>query len=39
MEINLATIMYFDEVIRDQSDKASMEIELGRSSFYSDDSI
>ncbi|WP_200868780.1 hypothetical protein [Photorhabdus aegyptia] len=31
--------MYFDETIRDQGDKTSMEIEIGRSSYYTEDSI
>jgi hypothetical protein len=35
----MATTMYFEEIVRDQGDKASMEIELGRSSFYPEDSI
>ncbi|GGC06130.1 hypothetical protein GCM10007205_14130 [Oxalicibacterium flavum] len=35
----MATTMYFEEVVRDQGDKTSMEIELGRSSFYPEDSI
>lgn len=35
----MATTMYFDEVIRDQGGKISMEIEIGRSSFYLEDSI
>ena len=35
----MATTMYFDEVVRDQGREISMEIELGRSSFYPEDSI
>lgn len=35
----MATMMYFEETIRDQGDKASFEVELGRSSFYPEDSI
>ncbi|WP_058363123.1 hypothetical protein [Xanthomonas translucens] len=35
----MATTTYFEEVVRDQGDKTSMDIELGRSSFYSEDSI
>lgn len=35
----MATTMYFDEVIRDQGNKISMEVEIGRSSFYPEDSI
>jgi hypothetical protein len=29
----MATTMYFEETIRDQGDKASFDVELGRSSF------
>jgi len=35
----MATIMYFEENIRDQGGKAEMRVEVGRSSFYSEDSI
>jgi hypothetical protein len=35
----MATTTYFEEIVRDQGDKASMKIELGRSSFYPEDSI
>lgn len=35
----MATTTYFDKVVRDQGGKISMEIELGRSSFYAEDSI
>lgn len=35
----MATTTYFDETIRDQGGKSSMRLELGRSSFYSEDSI
>ena len=35
----MATTVYFDEVIRDQGGKITMEIEFGRSSFYPEDSI
>ena len=35
----MATTMYFDEVIHDQGGKSSFEIELGRSSYYPEDSI
>lgn len=35
----MATTMYFDEAVQDQGGKISMEIELGRSSFYPEDSI
>lgn len=35
----MATTVYFEETIRDQGDKASFDVELGRSSFYKEDSI
>ncbi|MGF6995515.1 hypothetical protein [Paraburkholderia sp. GAS32] len=35
----MATTMYFEETIRDQGDKAKLDVELGRSSFYKEDSI
>lgn len=35
----MATIMYFEENIRDQGGKAEMRVEVGRSSFCSEDSI
>jgi hypothetical protein len=35
----MATTMFFDEMVRDQGGKTSMDIELGRSSFYAEDSI
>lgn len=35
----MATTMYFEETVRDQGGKTSMKIELGRSSFYPEDSI
>jgi len=31
--------MYFEEEIRDQGGKAQMMVEIGRSSYYSEDSI
>jgi len=31
--------MYFDEVVKDQGGELSFEVELGRSSFYPEDSI
>ena len=31
--------MYFDETVRDQGGKTSFDIELGRSSYYPEDSI
>lgn len=35
----MATTMYFEESIRDQGGKAEMRVEVGRSSFYPEDSI
>lgn len=35
----MATTMYFEEVIKDQGGKTSMDLELGRSSYYPEDSI
>lgn len=35
----MATTMYFEETIDDQGGKTSMELEIGRSSFYAEDSI
>ena len=35
----MATTMYFEEVVLDQGGDISMEVELGRSSFYPEDSI
>lgn len=35
----MATIMFFEETVTDQGGKTSMDIELGRSSFYEEDSI
>ncbi|OJA23782.1 hypothetical protein BGV47_31945 [Burkholderia ubonensis] len=35
----MATTVHFEATIRDQGDKASLDVELGRSSFYEDDSI
>jgi hypothetical protein len=35
----VATTMYFEETLKDQGDKNSMEVEIGRSSFYEEDSI
>lgn len=31
----MATTMYFEETVVDQDERASLEIEFGRSSFYS----
>lgn len=35
----MATTMYFEETIRDQGGKTSLDIEFGRSSYYPEDSI
>lgn len=35
----MATTIYFDETIQDQGGRTSVEMELGRSSFYQEDSI
>lgn len=35
----MATTMYFEETILDQGGEESLEVELGRSSFYPEDSI
>jgi hypothetical protein len=35
----MATNMYFQEIIKDQGDKGSLDVEFGRSSFYPEDSI
>lgn len=35
----MATTMFFEETIKDQGGKISMEVEVGRSSFYAEDSI
>lgn len=35
----MATTMYFEETIRDQGGKGSLDVELGRSSYYPEDSI
>ncbi|SGZ09761.1 hypothetical protein [Moritella viscosa] len=35
----MATTMYFEETVKDQGDVNSMEIEIGRSSYYEEDSI
>lgn len=35
----MATTMYFEETIRDQGGEESIDVELGRSSFYAEDSI
>jgi hypothetical protein len=35
----VATTMYFEELIKDQGGKDSMDLEIGRSSYYPEDSI
>lgn len=35
----MATTMFFEEEIRDQDGRATMEVEIGRSSFYKEDSV
>lgn len=35
----MATTIYFEETIADQGGKDKMQVELGRSSFYPEDSI
>jgi hypothetical protein len=35
----MATTMYFEEEIKDQGGKTQMMVEIGRSSYYSEDSI
>jgi len=35
----MATTMYFEETIRDQGGKTSVDLEIGRSSYYAEDSI
>lgn len=35
----MATTMYFEETVNDQGGKPSIDIELGRSSYYPEDSI
>ena len=35
----MATTMYFEETLKDQGGKNSMDVEIGRSSFYQEDSI
>lgn len=35
----MATTMYFQEKIADQGGKSTMEVEVGRSSYYPEDSI
>lgn len=35
----MATTMYFEETVRDQGGETAFDIELGRSSYYPEDSI
>ncbi|MEW8403481.1 MAG: hypothetical protein AB2689_21710 [Candidatus Thiodiazotropha taylori] len=35
----MATTLYFDEIVKDQGGDISMEVEIGRSSFYPEDSV
>jgi hypothetical protein len=35
----MATTMFFEETIKDQGGKTSIDLELGRSSYYAEDSI
>jgi len=35
----MATTMFFEETVHDQGGRSKFEIELGRSSFYAEDSI
>ncbi|MEY8216587.1 MAG: hypothetical protein RPR97_19150 [Colwellia sp.] len=35
----MATTMYFEETLNDQGNKNSMDVEIGRSSYYEEDSI
>jgi hypothetical protein len=35
----MATTMYFEELIRDQGGRGTLDVEFGRSSFYPEDSI
>ncbi|MES2192187.1 MAG: hypothetical protein V4454_18870 [Pseudomonadota bacterium] len=35
----MATTMFFEETIKDQGGKISMDVEIGRSSYYREDSI
>lgn len=35
----MATTVYFEETIKDQGGRTEMELEMGRSSFYPEDSI
>jgi hypothetical protein len=35
----MATTMYFEETIKDQGHEITMDVEIGRSSYYPEDSI
>lgn len=35
----MATTMFFEETLKDQGNKNEMDVELGRSSYYPEDSI
>ncbi|MCI1022882.1 hypothetical protein HWD96_11600 [Pseudomonas putida] len=35
----MATTVYFEEIVKDQGEKTTMELKIGRSSFYREDSI
>ncbi|WP_211823880.1 hypothetical protein [Proteus terrae] len=35
----MATLMFFEEILKDQGDKTSVDLEIGRSSYYDEDSI
>lgn len=35
----MATLMFFEETLKDQGNKSSAELEIGRSSYYDEDSI
>jgi hypothetical protein len=35
----MATLCFFDETIRDQGGKITMSLEIGRSSYYNEDSL
>lgn len=35
----MATTMYFEETVKDQGGKTTFELEMGRSSYYPEDSI
>lgn len=37
--MNMATTCFFEETIRDQGGKSTMQLEIGRSSYYPEDSL